>query len=411
VGVLAVLAFIPFLFWIALLADRRRSWPSDQLLTGSGGPPGGPAELARNDGECAVAAIVPARDEAALLPETLPALLAQDHRGFRVVLVDDRSSDGTAALAREIAIREGRAERLTVVEAGAAPAGWTGKLHALEEGLAALRRGSGGLPGWILLTDADILHPPDSARSLLDRARRGGHDLVSVMARLHAGSFWERLLIPPFVFFFQLLYPFRRASDPASGVAAAAGGCILVRALVLESAGCFGSIAGEIIDDLALARAVRRAGGCRWLGLDPRIASLRSYTRLGDLWRMVSRTAFVQLGRRFDLLAVTSAALLCFLILPPLLVGPALLAGRPFAAAAALGAWLIPAAMLLPSTRYHRTPSWYALALPAASLLYLLMTLSSAWDHLRGRGPLWRGRRFQPGTRTSDLLRDDGRTG
>jgi len=397
VGTLATIAFIAFASWLALLLDRRRAWPGDHLLTGASPSSGGPAvESQQLDSE--VAAIVPARDEAALLPQTLPALLAQDHPRFRVFLVDDRSTDGTADVARDLAARAGRADRLTVVEARPAPAGWTGKLHALEEGLAALRRTAGGrLPEWILLTDADILHPADSARSLLERARRGGHDLVSVMARLHAGNFWERLLVPPFVFFFQLLYPFRRASDPSSRVAAAAGGCILIRGSTLEAAGCFGSIAGEIIDDLALARAVRGAGGSRWLGLDPRIISLRAYTGLGGLWGMVSRTAFVQLDRRLDLLAATAAALLCLLVLPPLLVVPALLAGRTAAAAAALGAWLIPAAMLLPSTRYHRVPSRYALALPAASLLYLLMTLSSAWDHYRGRGPLWRGRRFEAG--------------
>jgi hypothetical protein len=214
------------------------------------------------------------------------------------------------------------------------------------------------------------------------------------MARLRAENFWERLLIPPFVFFFQLLYPFRLASSPRSKVSAAAGGCILVRRDILRSAGAFSSIAGEIIDDVALARAVRGAGGKPWLGLDERIESCRGYPRLADLWGMVARTAFVQLGRRYDLLLLTVMILLWILVAPPLLFATALCLGQPLPALAALGGWLIPAFLLFPSVRHHRVPWIFALLLPVASLFYLLMTVSSALDHLRGRGPLWRGRRF-----------------
>ncbi len=398
IDLLSVLAFGALGFWTIVLLDRRRAWPRSQLLRrpAEAPPRTGPApDAAPPPG---VTALVPARDEAETLRETLPALLAQDHPRFRVVLVDDGSTDGTADAARSIAAGAGRAERLRVVADIPTPAGWSGKVHALHAGLSTLEaEGPGGGPEWLLLTDADIRHPPDSVRVLLAEAAAGGRDLVSVMARLRAEGFWERLLIPPFVFFFQLLYPFRLASDPRSRVAAAAGGCILIRRSTLAAAGGFAAIAGEVIDDVALARAVRRSGGRPWLGLDPLIASVRASPRLADIWRMVARTAFVQLRHRWDLLGLTTAALLGVLVAPPLLVPAALLVGRPAAAAAALGAWLVPAALLLPSIRHHRAPAVYALGFPAAGLLYLLMTISSAWDHLRGRGPLWRGRRFTAG--------------
>lgn len=385
---ITVLALVALAFWTLVLLDRRRWWPGEMSLAHPAPAPG-PAEEVPE-----VAAIVPARDEAETLRATLPALLDQTWPRFRVVLVDDRSTDGTAAAARDIARSAGRPERLDVVEAVPTPPGWTGKLGALQTGLEEVRRRGGA--EWVLLTDADIRHPRDSVAALLAIARSGGRDLVSVMARLRADGFWERLLIPPFVFFFQLLYPFRRVADPRSRVAAAAGGCILVRARVLEGAGAFASIAGEIIDDVSLAREARRAGAREWLGLDPEIVSVRAYPRLADIWRMVSRTAFVQLGRSYLLLLLTVAVLLEVLVAPPVLLAAALALRLPGAAAAALGAWLIPAVLLLPAVRHHRVPAPFALTLPAAGLLYLLMTVSSALDHLLGRGPLWRGRRYRP---------------
>jgi len=340
-----------------------------------------------------VAAIVPARNEAEVLGRTLPSLLAQDHPNFRIILVDDRSTDGTGARAKELAREAGREDRLLVVEGTPTPAGWSGKVHALHIGLQAIQA-AGPDSSWILLTDADIRHPCDSVRSLLAKAWTEGRDLVSVMARLRAVGFWERILIPAFVFFFQVLYPFRRASDRRSRVAAAAGGCILVRRKILEDAGAFAAISGEIIDDVSLARAVKRAGGDLWLGFHQEVVSVREYPRLADIWCMVSRTAFVQLRHNYGLLALAALALLGIVVAPPILGGLALLAGCPGAGAAALGAWAIQSMMLLPSVRHHRVPALYAAVLPLAGLIYLLMTLSSAWDHLRGRGPAWKGRRY-----------------
>ncbi len=398
-NLLLVLSSVAFAFWLLVLLDRRRSWPGSNSLS----RPMSREKERHSPGEILpeVVAIVPARDESAVLPKTLPSLLQQDFPNFLVVLVDDRSSDGTAECARNLAEKAGCSRRLQVVEGTPIPPGWTGKVHALQVGFSAVESsGSEELPQWILLTDADIRHPPDSVGALLRKAATGGHDLVSVMARLQAVHFWERLLIPPFVFFFQLLYPFRLASSPRSKVSAAAGGCILVRRSVLKAAALFSSIAGEVIDDVALARAVRGAGGKPWLGLDSRIESLRSYPRLADIWQMVARTAFVQLRRRYDLFALTVLGILWLLVSTPVLFLAGILFWHPLAALAALGGWLIPVALLFPSVRYHRVPAIYAILLPAASLLYLLMTISSAVDHLRGRGPLWRGRRFSGGDKT-----------
>ncbi len=386
----AVLAWIVCAAWVIVLLDRRRAWPAEQFLRR---PPLGPS-----DSVLEVVAIVPARDEADVLPETLPALLAQDLPRFRVVLVNDRSSDGTGSVARELAARSGRRDRLAVVEGSPPPPGWTGKVNALRVGLDAAGFGGGlitaGCPPWVLFTDADIRHPPDSVRGLLEEATRGGKDLVSVMARLNSEGFWARLLIPPFVFFFHLLYPFRLASSPRSRVAAAAGGCVLLRAEALRAAGGIAAIAGEVIDDVALARAVRRSGGRGWLGFDPEIASVRGYPGLSEIWRMVARTAFIQLRCRWDLLGLTAAAIVLFLVGPPLLSAWALFKGDLLSAAAAAAGWTIPAAMAMPSARHHGVPRGYALLLPVASFFYLLMTLTSAWNHAIGRGPAWKGRTY-----------------
>ena len=384
---------VALLLWILVLLDPKRAFPSSRFLAHSGG------ESSPGPG---VVAIVPARNEVEVIPETLPSLLGQDHDPFRVVLVDDRSDDGTAECARRIAHEMGCPERLLVVEGTSPPPSWQGKVHAQEIGLAAISREVRDLPPWLLLADADIRLPPDSVRSLLAQASAGGFSLVSVMARLHAVSFWERILIPPFVFFFHLLYPFRRVSDPSSGVAAAAGGCVLLRRESLLAAGGFKGIAGEIIDDVALARAVKASGGLPWLGFDPGIVSVRSSPHLGDLWRMVSRTAFVQLRHRWDLLALTVLALLVFLVAPPFLAGGELLGDRPFSALAALGAWWIPSRLLWPYTRYHGVGGAHAFLLPAAAFFFLLMTTTSAWDYLRGRGPAWKGRRYGPSGPSGD---------
>ena len=237
-----------------------------------------------------------------------------------------------------------------------------------------------------------IQHCNDSVAKLEARARDGGYDLVSVMVRLRAESRWEKLLIPPFVYFFQLMYPFRRGSQEGSRVAAAAGGCVRSRRAALVR--CWGRVAMHvaIIDVVTLARRVKRSGGPCWLGIDPAIVSLRPYDGLRDIVGMVARTAFTELGYRYSLVVATWAMLLFFFVSPPLLTLFTLVAGRPLAALLAAFAWVIQSATLLPVVRHQRVPAGYALTLPVAALFYAYMTTVSAWRHFCGRGILWRGR-------------------
>ncbi len=391
--VVELLALAGCLFWVAVTLDRSRAWPREMRLPVAPG-----ADAGRRP---PVVALIPARNEAAQLPRTLPPLLAQEELAA-VVLVDDGSEDGTSRVARELAAAAGRAHRLRVVAASPTPPGWAGKVWALACGLEAVATDPGlSASPWLLLTDADIEHRPGSVRSLLEQAG-ADYDLVSVMARLRTESLWERLLAPTFVFFFQLLYPFRKVADARSGIAAAAGGCVLVRRPALERAGGMASIAGAIIDDVALARSVAAAGGRLWLGLDPGIRSLRSYPRLADLWQMVARSAFDQLGYRFGLLMLVLLGLGLFCVAPPLLLAlgaVGALAGEPSAWRAALwaaAAWALELRALRPAVQHHGLSWPYALVLPVSSLLFGAMTAASAWAHLSGRGTLWRGRRIDP---------------
>lgn len=414
---LEILALLTLVFWLGLLLDRRRAWPRECFLPGAGEAregrdPGEVAEEPAPQAGTAVTAVIPARDESAVLPETLPAVLGQTVPGIElcVVLVDDGSTDGTAEVAREVARRAGLGDRLRVLKAPPTPPGWTGKVHALACGVREATKveggghGDAGPPEWLLFTDADIRHRPGSLAALLATAREGSYDLVSVMARLHAETFWERLLVPPFVFYFQLLYPFRRVRSRRSKVAAAAGGCVLVRRDALEAAGGVEAIRTAVIDDVSLAKRVATAGGRLWLGLDPGIVSVRPYRGLGELWRMVSRSAFVQLRHRWDLLLAVLVGLGVFVVAPPFLaavagwklwVGASPGASTARALAAALGAWALEAAALWPSVRHHRVPGGWAWSLPFASILYGLMTASSAWNHLLGRGARWKGRTYR----------------
>ena len=339
----------------------------------------------------ALAVLVPARNEAEALPRTLPALLAQDYPGgWRVVVVDDRSADGTGAIARRLG---GGDPRLSVVAGAPLPAGWAGKVWALEQGRR--RAAEAGPAELLLLTDADILHAPGSLRRLAAEAEAGGLDLVSRMARLRCVSAAERLLIPPFVLFFFLLYPMRWANRPGGRVAAAAGGCVLVRAAALERAGGLRAIRGALIDDLALAAAVKRSGGAIRLALSRGgVASLRPYADVGAVWRMVRRSAFTQLRRSWALLAAVTAVLALMFLAPPAaaVAGVAGLAagadGWPLPLAAGLAGWAVMAAVALPAVRaFDLRPRW-ALTLPLAGTLYGMMTVDSALRGPRGGG--WR---------------------
>ncbi|MER5928691.1 glycosyltransferase [Streptomyces sp. NPDC002054] len=391
---LLTLATASLAVWLWLLLGQGMFWRTDIRLPPATGTAGatGRAEADRPRWP-SVAILVPARDEAEVLPLTLPSLLAQDYPGeAEILLVDDGSTDGTAALARRLAEQQPGLP-LTVTSPGEPPPGWTGKLWALRHGIALARHGRQP-PAYLLLTDADIAHEPDSLRRLVAAAESGGLDLVSQMARLRVACFWERIVVPAFVYFFAQLYPFRWVNRPSARTAAAAGGCVLLRTDAAERAGVPEAIRQAVIDDVSLARAVQQSGGRIWLGLAERVDSVRPYPRLADLWRMVSRSAYAQLRHRPLLLAGTVAGLVFVYLVPPFALAAGLLAGQPATAAAGGLAWLLMAGSYLPMLRYYRQSPALAPLLPFTALLYLLMTVDSAVQHYRGRGAAWKGRTY-----------------
>lgn len=376
------------LAWLWLLAGQGGFWRTDVRLPR--------ATAARPDGEPrrwpSVAVVVPARDEAEVLGVSLPSLLAQDYPGrAEVFLVDDGSTDGTGELAGELHERYGGLP-LTVSSPGEPPPGWTGKLWAVRHGITLA--GERFAPEFLLLTDADIAHRPDSLRELAAAAVDAELDMVSLMARLRVETGWERLIVPAFVYFFAQLYPFRWINRPRSRTAAAAGGCVLIRASAVAAAQVPDAIRQSVIDDVALARAVKRSGGRIWLGLADRVDSVRPYPDLGELWHMVSRSAYAQLRHNPALLAGTVLGLaLIYLVPPAAALGGALTASWSLCGLGA-AAWAVMAATYLPMLRYYAQPLWLAPTLPYTAALYLLMTLDSARDHYRGRGAAWKGRTY-----------------
>ena len=391
------------LFWIALASASAWCWLvlahgffwlTDPPLPACSPPAAWPD----------VAVVVPARDEAAVLPVSLPSLLAQDYPGrTEVVLVDDGSSDGTGALARALGDAHGgppvrkRAAVLTVCSPGEPEPGWTGKLWAMRHGIAVARSRMPDVR-YLLLTDADIEHEPGSLRALVAAAESEDLDLVSLMARLRVATAWERLIVPAFVYFFAQLYPFRRVNRAGARTAAAAGGCVLLRDDATARAGVPGSIRGAVIDDVSLARAVKRSGGRIRLGLADGVRSVRPYPGLGELWRMVSRSAYAQLGHSPPVLVGAVAALAVVYLAPPVAVAAGAWSGDGAAAAAGGCAWALMTTTYLPMLRHYRQPLWLAPALPFTALLYLLMTVDSAVQHARGRGAAWKGRTYaRPG--------------
>jgi hopene-associated glycosyltransferase HpnB len=376
-------------------------WRTDIRLDHYSPSPDGGTELS---GEWpAVTMIVPARNEAEILPHTLPSLLTQDYPGsLRVVLVDDASDDRTGAVARDLGRGTGGRVPLTVVTSQPRPAGWVGKVWALEQGLRAAPAAS----EWLLFTDADIAHGPRSVARIVRHATARDLDLTSLLAVLRTRDRWERLLVPAFAYFFAQLYPFRRANNPAARTSAAAGGCVLLRRAALERAGGLATIAGALIDDCSLARAVKRSGGRTWLGLADRgssgVRSVRPCSRLADLWGMVTRSAYTQLRYSPVLLTGAVAGLTMLYVVPPLaavLGGASAVAGTGGSAATMAGvtgltAWVVMTATYVPMVRYHRQPSLSAVMLPMVAVLYLLMTLDSARAHWRGRGAAWKGRAY-----------------
>lgn len=383
-GLLTAASFASLAAWLWLTLAHGMFWRTDVRLPPRTAPSHWPS----------VAIVVPARDEAEVLPLSLPSLIAQDYPGEAdIVLVDDGSTDGTGALALRIAAGQ-QGLPLTVVSPGDPAAGWTGKLWALRHGISVARTAHTTEPDFLLLTDADIAHEPDSLRELVSAATSADLDLVSQMARLRTVGLWERLVVPAFVYFFAQLYPFRRINRPTARTAAAAGGCVLLRTGAAVHAGIPDRIRQAVIDDVSLARAVQDSGGRIWLGLAERVDSIRPYPALADLWRMVARSAYAQLRHQPLLLAGTVAGLALVYLVPPAALLAGLAAGRPAAAWAGGLAWLLMAGTYLPMLRHYRRSAALAPLLPFTALLYLLMTVDSAVQHYRGRGASWKGRTY-----------------
>jgi hopene-associated glycosyltransferase HpnB len=386
VPIVIVACVLAAITWAYLLAGHGAYWRTGQRL---------PAATVDQGTWPTVTAVVPARNEAAVLPDTLPTLLGQDYPGvFGVVLVDDDSSDGTADVARSIG-------EPTVISGRPTPPGWAGKVWAMEQGLRAA-----GDADYILFTDADISYAPGVVTALVRAAEGDDRGLVSQMALLRAGAFWERVLVPAFVYFFAQLYPFRRVNRPGARTAAAAGGCMLVRRGALQAAGGLDRIRGARIDDVALGRLLKNGPApvrC-WLGLTTDVTSLRPYPNLPELWDMIARSAYTQLRYSPALLAGTVAGLLWLYALPPAAAigGLAWLAagGGPAAgwlAAAGLAGWAIMTASYLPMLRLYRLSPWRAPGLPLIALLYAAMTADSARRYHLGRGGQWKGRTIPAG--------------
>lgn len=364
-------AVMALLVWLYLACLHNRFWQAGPMLpanTLASAPP--------------LAVVIPARDEAPLIARTLGSLLAQAYPGpLRFVLVDDNSTDGTGSVARALSD-----PRLTVLAGAPRPSGWAGKLWAVHQGVAATNE------EFVLLTDADIEHDPAHLATLVAWMDRSSCDMVSEMVALNCRSAAERALIPAFVYLFQLLYPFAAVNDPRKPTAAAAGGTVLIRRAALDRIGGIAAISGALIDDVALARAVK-VDGPIWLGHSGLARSIRPYPAARDIWRMVTRSAYVQLRCSPWLLGGTIAGMaLVFLAAPT-----TALFGHGGARVVGLLAWAIIAATFLPTLRRFRLSPLWAPALPAIAVFYMAATVGSAWHHHFGGGVQWKARAYQDG--------------
>jgi hopene-associated glycosyltransferase HpnB len=368
--------------WFYLIAFRGFYWRV-----------GDDAIAAKAPAQRSVVAVMPARDEAEVIGRAVGSLLAQDYPGpLHLIVVDDHSSDGTAVAAQDAAAQAGAAGRLTVISGEPLPPGWSGKLWAVRQGIAAAQAHA---PDYLLLTDADIVHAPDTLRWLVAHAQARGLTLTSLMAKLRCDSGPERLLIPAFIFFFQMLYPFAWVNDPQRQTAAAAGGCMLVRRDALLSVGGIAAIRGELIDDCALARALKRVGPI-WLGLTQRVHSIRPYPALRDVGRMITRSAYAQLDYSMLLLGGTILGMTLVYLAPVLLV----LLASGMERFVGVVCWIAMALLFQPVLRFYGVSPLYGLLLPLIGGIYVWFTCMSALQHASGRGGMWKGRAQARVTRT-----------
>jgi hopene-associated glycosyltransferase HpnB len=372
-------ASISFVIWLYLAVGRGTFWrlhPFDDDHVKHTQPQSWPH----------VVAVVPARNEAETIGQTITALLQQDYPGeFFLMVVDDHSEDQTSAIAQRVANKHAADSRVNIQTASPLPPDWTGKLWALNEGVL---HTSPRAPEFYWFTDADVIHHPDTLRRLVARAEQDKLDLTSLMVLLRAEAFHERALIPAFLFFFLKLYPPRWIANPNASTAGAAGGCVLLRGPALERIGGLASIRGEVIDDCALARAIKSSGGKIWMGLTRKSLSHRAYLTFAEIRDMIARTAFTQLRYSTLLLVGTLLGLSLTYIAPVAL----LFARDPAARILALATWLLMSLLFLPTVRFYRISTHWAASLPLAAAFYAYATLLSAVRYRLNRGAQWKGR-------------------
>ncbi|QSV65106.1 MAG: glycosyltransferase [Dolichospermum sp. DL01] len=383
-AIILSLTLLSLVIWIFLILFWGQFWRVNHQLEAT------PAKDIDNNILPTVCVIIPARNEADVIPVSLRSLLLQDYPGkFTIFLVDDQSSDGTAHIAEGVAYALDKTPQLQIVTSTSLPPGWTGKLWAMEQGL---QTASTLTPDYFLLTDADIEHDPRNLRCLVAKAEAQKLDLVSIMVRLRCQSFWEQLLIPAFVFFFQKLYPFSWVNNPKKATAAAAGGCILIHSEALNRIGGLQIIRQALIDDCSLAKAVKSTHGKIWLGLSTLTYSLRPYDSLKTIWDMVARSAYTQLNYSPFLLIGSLLGMTLVYLLPPIAIIFGLVLGNWIITLISFIGYLLMTFAYFPIIRFYKCSPVFAFSLPIIAFLYTSMTIDSALQHWQGRGGAWKGR-------------------
>ena len=368
--------FFPGFVWIWLIFFRGQFWSCDQKM----------CDQYVLETFPSIVALIPARNEVETIGATILSLRNQIYSGkIEIIVIDDNSSDGT-----EIAARKAMCSR--IIKSGDLPSGWTGKLWALHQGIKLIQK-EFPKTEYILFTDADINHSKENILQLVSKASCENLDIVSLMVRLNSESFWERFLVPPFIFFFQMLYPFRWVNDPRKKIAAAAGGCMLIRKTALDRVDGVLQIKGCLIDDCALGKSIKSHGSI-WLGLSEKTKSLRRYDQLVEIWSMVSRTAFAQLNYSLTNLLGTSLALFVTFLMPLLMLIFGIVFGNQLAIMGGSLSWLLMTFAYISTIRLFQIPFIWVFSFPFASFLYLIMTLASAIYFWRGRGGSWKGRYY-----------------
>lgn len=381
--ILLITSFLSLFIWLILIILRGQFWRSNLYLdTGN-------TNFSIYPDVCV---IIPARNEADVIETSIKSLLQQNYLGnFHVILVDDQSQDQTDKLAKQIAIELGKEDKLDTISGKPLPSDWTGKLWAMQQGMLKAQTDYPNTK-YYLFTDADIEHERDNLNKLVKQAETHSLALVSLMVKLRCQSFWEKLLIPAFVFFFQKLYPFAWVNNPQSNIAAAAGGCILIDSLTLKKIDGFTSLRNTLIDDCNLAQAVKSSGEKIWLGLSKTTRSLRPYDSLDTIWNMVARTAYTQLNYSPGLLIGTVIAMTVVYLFPPLGFLWGIFKGNLILTIVSLFTWLLMAIAYFPTLQLYNCSPLRALTLPGIASLYTLMTIDSAWRHWQGKGGAWKGR-------------------